>query len=65
MTEAYIYDHVRSPRGRVVRSHLSIPLVSKHFVAECDRMTEAHGSRFEVSDWLRQRAENSETFHQL
>ena len=37
----------------------------KHFVAECDRMAEAYGARFAVSDWLRQRAENSETFHQV
>ena len=37
----------------------------KHFVAECDRMTEAYGSRFAVSDWLRQRAERGETFHQV
>ena len=37
----------------------------KHFVAECDRMTEVYGSRFAVSVWLRQRAEKGETFHQL
>ncbi len=36
----------------------------KHFVAECDRMAETHGSRFEVSDWLRQRAEKGESFHE-
>jgi 3-hydroxyacyl-CoA dehydrogenase/enoyl-CoA hydratase/3-hydroxybutyryl-CoA epimerase len=36
----------------------------KHFVAECDRMAEAYGSRFAVSDWLRQRAEQGEAFHQ-
>lgn len=33
------------------------------FVAECDRMAEAYGPRFEVSDWLRARAEKGETFH--
>jgi len=37
----------------------------KHFVTECDRMAEAYGSRFAVSDWLRQRAENGESFHQV
>ncbi len=37
----------------------------KHFVAECDRMTEAYGSRFAVSDWLRQRAEKGENFYQV
>ena len=37
----------------------------KHFVAECDRMTEAYGSRFAVSDWLRERAERGETFHEV
>jgi 3-hydroxyacyl-CoA dehydrogenase/enoyl-CoA hydratase/3-hydroxybutyryl-CoA epimerase len=35
----------------------------KHFVAECDRMTETYGDRFSVSDWLRQRADNGEPFH--
>jgi 3-hydroxyacyl-CoA dehydrogenase/enoyl-CoA hydratase/3-hydroxybutyryl-CoA epimerase len=33
------------------------------FVAECDRMAEVYGPRFAVSDWLRQRAEQGETFH--
>jgi 3-hydroxyacyl-CoA dehydrogenase/enoyl-CoA hydratase/3-hydroxybutyryl-CoA epimerase len=33
------------------------------FVAECDRMTEAYGSRFAVSDWLRQRADQKQAFH--
>jgi len=33
------------------------------FVAECDRMAEVYGPRFEVSDWLRARAEKGETFH--
>jgi len=37
----------------------------KHFVAECDRMAEAYGSRFAVSDWLRDRAERGETFHEV
>ena len=36
----------------------------KHFVAECDRMTEAYGPRFAVSDWLRQRAGQDKLFHQ-
>jgi 3-hydroxyacyl-CoA dehydrogenase/enoyl-CoA hydratase/3-hydroxybutyryl-CoA epimerase len=36
----------------------------QHFVAECDRMTAAYGPRFAVSDWLRQRAERGEAFHQ-
>ncbi len=35
----------------------------QHFVAECDRMTEAYGPRFAVSDWLRQRTEKNEAFH--
>ena len=35
----------------------------RRFVAECDRMTKVYGSRFEVSDWLRQRAERDESFH--
>jgi len=35
----------------------------KHFVSECDRMAEAYGPRFAVSDWLRQRAERGEAFH--
>ena len=37
----------------------------EHFVAECDRMAEAYGPRFAVSDWLRQRASNGQTFHQV
>ena len=37
----------------------------QHFVAECDRMTEAYGPRFAVSDWLRERAERGESFHQV
>ena len=35
----------------------------RRFVHECDRMTKAYGARFAVSDWLRQRAENGESFH--
>jgi 3-hydroxyacyl-CoA dehydrogenase/enoyl-CoA hydratase/3-hydroxybutyryl-CoA epimerase len=35
----------------------------RKFVAECDRMTKAYGKRFEVSDWLRKRAENNESFY--
>lgn len=35
----------------------------KHFVAECDRMTTAYGLRFQVSDWLRARAESDESFY--
>lgn len=34
----------------------------QHFVSECDRMTAAYGQRFEVSDWLRERAEQGENF---
>jgi 3-hydroxyacyl-CoA dehydrogenase/enoyl-CoA hydratase/3-hydroxybutyryl-CoA epimerase len=34
----------------------------EHFVAECDRMTEVYGSRFAVSDWLRERAGRGENF---
>ncbi|NNK99294.1 MAG: 3-hydroxyacyl-CoA dehydrogenase [Xanthomonadales bacterium] len=37
----------------------------KHFVAQCDRMAEVYGSRFEVSDWLRRRAGKGEGFHQV
>jgi 3-hydroxyacyl-CoA dehydrogenase/enoyl-CoA hydratase/3-hydroxybutyryl-CoA epimerase len=33
------------------------------FVAECDRMAEAYGDRFKVSDWLRARAEKGQAFH--
>jgi 3-hydroxyacyl-CoA dehydrogenase/enoyl-CoA hydratase/3-hydroxybutyryl-CoA epimerase len=35
----------------------------RNFVAECDRMAEAYGSRFKVSDWLRNRAENDQPFY--
>ena len=35
----------------------------QHFVAECDRMAEAYGPRFAVSDWLRERAGRGEAFH--
>jgi len=37
----------------------------QHFVAECDRMAEAYGPRFAVSDWLRERAGRGESFHQI
>ncbi len=37
----------------------------KHFVAECDRMAEAYGPRFAVSDWLREKAEEGKPFHQV
>lgn len=33
------------------------------FVAECDRLAEAHGARFAVSDWLRNRAERGVKFY--
>ena len=33
------------------------------FVAECDRMAGAYGERFEVSPWLRERAEKGRPFH--
>ena len=32
------------------------------FVADCDRMAEAYGKRFEVSPWLRERAESGQSF---
>lgn len=34
----------------------------RNFVAECDRMADSYGDRFEVSDWLRERAERGESF---
>jgi len=37
----------------------------KRFVAVCDRMAETYGARFAVSDWLRQRADKDESFHQV
>jgi 3-hydroxyacyl-CoA dehydrogenase/enoyl-CoA hydratase/3-hydroxybutyryl-CoA epimerase len=37
----------------------------EHFVAECDRMAETYGPRFAVSEWLRERAERGESFHQV
>jgi 3-hydroxyacyl-CoA dehydrogenase/enoyl-CoA hydratase/3-hydroxybutyryl-CoA epimerase len=37
----------------------------KHFVAVCDRMADTYGSRFAVSDWLRQRADKGESFHRV
>ena len=33
------------------------------FVAECDRLAEAYGERFEVSDWLRKRADEDDGFY--
>lgn len=35
----------------------------KRFVAECERMAECYGPRFAPSSWLRQRAEQNESFH--
>ena len=35
----------------------------REFVAECDRLAELHGERFQVSDWLRKRAESDQPFH--
>ncbi len=37
----------------------------KEFVAECDRMAEAYGDRFKVSDWLRNKAADGERFYPL
>ena len=37
----------------------------KEFVAECDRMAEAYGDRFTVSDWLRKKAADGERFYPL
>lgn len=34
-----------------------------HFVSECDRMAASYGPRFEVSDWLRARAESGSSFY--
>ncbi len=33
------------------------------FVSECDRMAETYGPRFEVSDWLRDRAQKNLSFY--
>ena len=33
------------------------------FVAECDRLAESCGERFQVSDWLRERARNDQAFY--
>ena len=35
----------------------------RKFVAECDRMADAYGERFKVSDWLRERAESGQDFY--
>jgi 3-hydroxyacyl-CoA dehydrogenase/enoyl-CoA hydratase/3-hydroxybutyryl-CoA epimerase len=37
----------------------------KDFVAEADRLAEAHGNRFAVPESLRSMAGNGETFYQL
>lgn len=33
------------------------------FVADCDQLAAEHGERFKVSDWLRERANNNQSFH--
>jgi 3-hydroxyacyl-CoA dehydrogenase/enoyl-CoA hydratase/3-hydroxybutyryl-CoA epimerase len=35
----------------------------REFVSECDRMAESYGPRFEVSDWLHERAQNDLSFY--
>ncbi|MDH3924482.1 MAG: 3-hydroxyacyl-CoA dehydrogenase NAD-binding domain-containing protein [Xanthomonadales bacterium] len=35
----------------------------RNFVAECDRMAEAYGGRFQASEWLRNRAEGNLPFY--
>jgi len=35
----------------------------REFVSECDRMADAYGKRFTVSQWLRERAEANQPFH--
>ena len=35
----------------------------QEFVSECDRMAASYGERFKVSDWLRERAAQSQSFH--
>ena len=35
----------------------------KEFVADCDRMADTYGERFNVSDWLRERAEQGQSFY--
>ena len=35
----------------------------REFVSECDRMAEAYGPRFTVSDWLRDRAQENLSFY--
>jgi 3-hydroxyacyl-CoA dehydrogenase/enoyl-CoA hydratase/3-hydroxybutyryl-CoA epimerase len=35
----------------------------REFVVECDRMAANYGERFQVSDWLRARAENGQDFY--
>jgi 3-hydroxyacyl-CoA dehydrogenase/enoyl-CoA hydratase/3-hydroxybutyryl-CoA epimerase len=36
----------------------------EQFVVECDRMAESYGTRFSVSEWLRERAARKRSFHQ-
>jgi len=35
----------------------------RKFVSECDRMAETYGKRFQVSKWLRERADADQSFH--
>lgn len=35
----------------------------QQFVADCDQLAQAHGDRFKVSAWLRERAENNTPFY--
>jgi len=35
----------------------------QEFVSECDRMAASYGERFKVSDWLRERAAQGQSFH--
>jgi hypothetical protein len=35
----------------------------REFVSECDRMAGEYGKRFTVSQWLRERAEANQPFH--
>jgi 3-hydroxyacyl-CoA dehydrogenase/enoyl-CoA hydratase/3-hydroxybutyryl-CoA epimerase len=35
----------------------------RSFVADCERMAEAYGERFQVSDWLRQKADQGQAFY--
>lgn len=51
MTSAYIYDHVRTPRGK------------GRFVLECRCLAATYGERFASWAWLLARAEHNELFH--